>query len=288
MAKRKQAIKVCYAIMPFSDTDSCSAGQWTTIFNGLIKPAVEEAGLGYTCVRSKATTGNIIKKIVQHVYSANVVIADLTDKKPNVFYELGVRHTLRQRTILIAQSRDDIPSDLDGYSSHEYDWNTEPGQVQFRANIRDSLQHIEEDPDRSDNPVSDFLQERSFRILEFQREENSRKLRALIWELELLHGVLKEWEADEYDAFRHSYPALDHLIGTQYVNQEEFCRQAAGLRSLLEIVRDEQIDAHVVERLLRRVRLVKENALNLLVAYESGDSLSAVKVEEWKPTKGEK
>lgn len=191
MPKRKQTTKVCYVIMPFSDTDSCSAGQWTTIFNGLIKPAVEEAGLGYRCLRSKARTGNIIKNIVQDLYSANVVIADLTDKRPNVFYELGVRHTLRHRTILIAQSRHDISSDLDGYASHEYDWNTEPGQEQFRANIRDSLQYIEEDPDRSDNPVSDFLQERSFRILEFQREENSRKLGALFTELGVIHMTLE-------------------------------------------------------------------------------------------------
>ena len=233
MPKRKQTTKLCYVIMPFSDTDSCSAGQWTTIFNGLIKPAVEEAGLGYRCLRSKARTGNIIKNIVQDLYSANVVIADLTDKRPNVFYELGVRHTLRHRTILIAQSRHDISSDLDGYASHEYDWNTEPGQEQFRANIRDSLQYIEEDPDRSDNPVSDFLQERSFRILEFQREENSRKLGALFTELGVIHMTLETvreaMEEEGVDSMKRPIipcPALDHFLATYYVLNQGLIVQA--------------------------------------------------------------
>lgn len=286
MTKRKQTPKVCYVIMPFSDTKTCNEGQWTTIFNGLIKPAVEDAGLGYKCVRSKATTGNLIKKIVQDLYSANVVVADLTDQKPNVFYELGVRHTLRNRTILTAQRRKDIPSDLDGYASHVYDWKTNPGQDEFKANIRDSLHHIEQDPDRSDNPVSDFLRDRSHTVLEFRREENSQKLRALIQELDLISTVLAEFVekanragAANVPGLRQPSPALEHLIATQYVYNPWFSRSATALRGMLELLGDEDVPLPHATDILRNVKQFKRNTEKILRAYEAADPLAGVRRE---------
>jgi hypothetical protein len=92
----------CFVIMPFSATDSCSEQEWTQVFDSLIKPAVENCGLGYRAFRSSATRGNIVGAIMESLRDAHVVIADLTDQNPNVFYELGVRHSLRDRTILIA------------------------------------------------------------------------------------------------------------------------------------------------------------------------------------------
>jgi hypothetical protein len=117
--------KLCYVIMPFSSTASCSDGEWTSVYKGVITPAVESSGLGYVCRRSSATTGNLIRDIVGDLYEANVVIADLTDQRPNVFYELGVRHALKNRTIMIAQRLSDIPSDLLGYACVEYGWKTD-------------------------------------------------------------------------------------------------------------------------------------------------------------------
>lgn len=87
--------------MPFSKTKSCSEEEWTSIFENLLKPAVETAGLDYVCRRSEATRGNIIGAIVQDLYGSYVVIADLTDRNANVFYELGVRHALQNRSIIL-------------------------------------------------------------------------------------------------------------------------------------------------------------------------------------------
>ena len=41
-----------------------------------------------------------LKKIIEHIYKADAVVADLTDLNPNVFNEFGVRHSLRSGTIL--------------------------------------------------------------------------------------------------------------------------------------------------------------------------------------------
>ncbi len=144
--------------MPFSTTASCTEEEWTQLFDDVIKPAVEGATeLGYECRRSTATRGNLVRGILEDLQSAHVVVADLTDRNANVFYELGVRHTLTDRTILIAQSKDDIPFDLQSYAYHVYDWRTEKGREGFSERLRELLKNVDQQPTRPDNPVSDFL-----------------------------------------------------------------------------------------------------------------------------------
>ena len=152
--------RTCFVIMPFSATKSCSKEQWDHIFSEILKPAVEGAGLSYECRRSEATRGNIIAAIMQDLRSANVVLADLTDRNANVFYELGVRHALTNRTILLAQRKGDIPFDLRAYAYNIYDWRTEEGVEGLTRTVQRLLSDIDATPDRPDNPVSDFLKRR--------------------------------------------------------------------------------------------------------------------------------
>jgi hypothetical protein len=54
----------------------------------------------------------IIQDIFQLIYSARIVIVDFSHKNPNVMYETGIAHTLGKTVIPIAQSIDDVPSDV--------------------------------------------------------------------------------------------------------------------------------------------------------------------------------
>jgi len=149
--------RTCFVIMPFSNSNLCTEEEWTLIYDSIIKPAIEGANLDYECRRSAATRGNVVAAILQELRESYVVIADLTDANPNVFYELGVRHSLKDRTILISQNRDDIPFDLRAYANHVYDWQTEEGKEEFAERIEELLNEIDTNPERPDNPVSDFL-----------------------------------------------------------------------------------------------------------------------------------
>ena len=120
--------RVCFVIMPFSTTPSCTEEEWTEVFEQVLKPAVESSNLDYVCRRSVATRGNIVASIIQDLNDAYVVLADLTDRNANVFYELGVRHSLKTRSIIVAQKAKDIPFDLEAYAYHVYDWRTEKGR----------------------------------------------------------------------------------------------------------------------------------------------------------------
>jgi hypothetical protein len=149
--------RTCFVIMPFSATTLCTEDEWTWIFEKVFKPAVEGAGLDYECRRSVATRGNIVASILQELSDTYVVIADLTDRNANVFYELGVRHTLKDRTILVAQKKEDIPFDLLAYAYHVYDWKTDKGRAELAEKLAQLLSEIDANPERPDNPVSDFL-----------------------------------------------------------------------------------------------------------------------------------
>ncbi|MCO1600025.1 tetratricopeptide repeat protein [Desulfosporosinus nitroreducens] len=53
-----------------------------------------------------------IQDIFELIFCSKIVVVDFTGKNPNVFYEVGIAHTLGKIVIPISQSIDDIPSDL--------------------------------------------------------------------------------------------------------------------------------------------------------------------------------
>ena len=148
--------------MPISKPTSETQKDWKTIYEKIIKPAVESPELGFKCKRSIADRGNILKDIITDLYSSDVVIADLTDRNPNVFYELGVRHGLKHGTIILTQNRKFASIfDLSNYASHVYSWQTPSGKKKMIETIKELLRNYLANPDKSDNPVSDFLEHKA-------------------------------------------------------------------------------------------------------------------------------
>jgi len=92
------------AMMPFD-----------TAFNVVydsIREAADNAGL--RCRRADDIWENaaIIQDVVSLIDRSRIVICDCTGRNPNVFYEVGIAHTLGRDVILITQSEYDIPFDL--------------------------------------------------------------------------------------------------------------------------------------------------------------------------------
>lgn len=149
--------KTCLAIMPMSDSTSCLAKEWNEVYWQMIEPAVIQSPLEYTCTRSVVKLGNIIEEVLDSLNKADLVIADLTDRNPNVFYEIGVRHALRDRTILIAQTLEDVPFDLRQYSILVYDWRVKEGRERFKHALHELMNILESDPSKGVSPVRSYL-----------------------------------------------------------------------------------------------------------------------------------
>jgi hypothetical protein len=97
-----------FVIMPFTL-------EWSNrIWQKMIKPTIEKKGL--VPVRADDLFGqDIMEDIWSGILSARLVIADITNRNPNVFYELGIAHCLGKEVILLTQNKDDIPFDLNRY-----------------------------------------------------------------------------------------------------------------------------------------------------------------------------
>lgn len=54
----------------------------------------------------------VIQDIVSLIERSRMVVCDCSDRNSNVFYEIGIAHTLGKEVVLITQSKDDIPFDL--------------------------------------------------------------------------------------------------------------------------------------------------------------------------------
>lgn len=172
--------RVVFVVMPFSSTPTCTEAEWTEIFENVFRPAIEEAG--YACERSEPSVGSLTSSIIEKLHNSKIVLADLTDRNSNVFYELGVRHALSKRTILTTQDASHIPSDLRGYWYLPY--GIRPAEVRlFKESLGKLIGQIEEEPERSDNPVSDYLGRARREIFSFVERDNIKKLNALCTEL---------------------------------------------------------------------------------------------------------
>ena len=71
------------------------------VYDEFIRPALELAGLEPFRADEEARAGHIITDMFQELLVADLVVADLTIENPNVWYELGVRHALRARGVVI-------------------------------------------------------------------------------------------------------------------------------------------------------------------------------------------
>lgn len=63
--------------------------------------------LGFTLKKSddEYIEGDLLRNIVENIITSEIIIANLDGKNPNVFYELGIAHTLGKKTILISSYR---------------------------------------------------------------------------------------------------------------------------------------------------------------------------------------
>lgn len=120
-------------MMPFSSG-------FNAVYESL-KAGIEAAGM--RCLRADDIweRDHILDDVLSLIWRSRVVIADLSGKNPNVFYEAGIAHTLGRDTILVAQSLDDVPFDLRSIRALQY-LNNGEGRIALAEGVRRRLETI--------------------------------------------------------------------------------------------------------------------------------------------------
>jgi len=77
-----------------------------------IKGAAEDAGAYAERIDMMIFNEGILDRLFNQINKADVIVADMTGRNPNVFYEVGYAHALGKIVILLTQNAEDIPFDL--------------------------------------------------------------------------------------------------------------------------------------------------------------------------------
>jgi hypothetical protein len=135
--------------MPFSQTrPEHSEEYWNHFFEHFLTPALRN--VGFKPHRSEARTGKITKDIVRDLAYCELVVGVLTDNNPNVWYELGIRHSSRRGTIMLLQEGTKPAFDVGDYGILFYKENNP-------TDLEEQLRRFIASVPRDDSPVADFL-----------------------------------------------------------------------------------------------------------------------------------
>jgi hypothetical protein len=122
-----------------------SANQYRDVFS----PAIKDAGLEPVRADELFSTGTVIEQIWEQIRRAKVLLADLTGKNANVFYELGLAHAKRKPVVFTSGKLEDVPFDLRHLRVIIYDLQDPFWGEKLKKNLSAYLKHARSEPDKS-------------------------------------------------------------------------------------------------------------------------------------------
>lgn len=128
-----------FVISPFGEP-------FDTYFAQIVKPSLEECGLYAVRGDSLYRPTTIVDDIWQGIQEAKLLIAELTDRNPNVFYELGLAHAISKPVILISKSIEDVPFDLRSIRVLVYDKDHPDWGSKLRASLTKAIKEVLQSP----------------------------------------------------------------------------------------------------------------------------------------------
>lgn len=231
--------KLCFVIMPFSETsEKHTEKYWTDHFQNFLKPLIEECGQ-LEARRSESLRGDILKQIITNLVVSPIVVADLTDFNPNVYWELGVRQSFRYGTITIAEVGTALPFDVFAKGTLFYH-DSHIGNEQFCSDFKRTIGHCLVSPNSPDSSVLETLSGRGTLFEIIHRAEILRRIDALIEEYNWNHKLLleiiglvkknkKNLEDRTWVSSRFMSAAAELLVIDRYLDENQSFYETIGI-----------------------------------------------------------
>lgn len=158
----------CFVIMPIGDQTingaTVTAADLKKKYDFIIKEAVQKAAPDLSVIRAdeELNPNSISNDIFLKLMHSTYVIADITYPNPNVFYELGIRHAISPRTILIREkSAQSIPFDISHLRYIEYTQDPD-GMHNLAEQLKLRFDFYAKNPDKPDNQFLELCSFTSF------------------------------------------------------------------------------------------------------------------------------
>lgn len=241
-----------FVVMPIKEKGSPEFVHFRALYDDVIRPALRTAGYRATRADDVQETGAVTRDVIKRLAEADLVVADLSDLNPNVFYELGIRHALcgSGTIMMLDQARTQgLPFDVMPYRTILY-----ASDVAGIAKLRSELQTLASgvsarSTDHRDSPVHDAV---SMLPVDVLASAAGKVDQAMAEQLATLRIRLREYEdrfgvSDAESPTEHASPldtVLEALakaergeLPTDLINQAEDAARQHDSHTFLERIR---------------------------------------------------
>lgn len=176
--------KPCFVIGPIAREGTPEWVKATAVLDHIIRPGAKDAGYLAERADDLPRPGTITPEIVRRLLTDDMVIADLTDWNPNVFYELAIRHCSPQKAvILLIEKGQRIPFDVSAERTIFYDTGDWSSPERCRKQFANQIRFAEQNADKLDSPVSTAVDVMAYRESEKPIEQQMGQLMFLMQEI---------------------------------------------------------------------------------------------------------
>jgi len=208
-SEKEPRSKSCFVICPI-DKPNTPIRKWSDdVLDCIITPVVTEAGYAPPIRADRVNeSGVITRQIVDHLIDSDLVIADLSYRNPNVFYELAVRHMTKKPCIHMIRYGENNPFDTAGNRAIDFEIDIR-NALKAKEDLKNHITSIQRGKYETDNPISSAL---TLKNLEKSGQTEQYSLGQVLEELRDLRNEIKDRKATSsriYSPFRNY---LDNTI----------------------------------------------------------------------------
>lgn len=151
------ADKICFIICPIGDKGTDTYLRSDQLKRHILMPVLDE--LHYEGVRADEInrSGSISEQIIGHIIEDSMVIADLTDYNPNVFYELAIRHAYKKPFVQMIILGQKLPFDVSDQRTIKYNLSDPDNIEQSRIDLKKYIENLEQNPSDIITPISSAI-----------------------------------------------------------------------------------------------------------------------------------
>jgi len=119
--RRSGVVRTCFVISPIGETSSPTRNNADKLFRHIIEPVCKACDFEAVRADLLDNAGSITQTVVEYLETAELVIADITEHNPNVFYEMGFRVRTNKPIIHLKRKGETLPFDIGAIRAFEYD-----------------------------------------------------------------------------------------------------------------------------------------------------------------------
>lgn len=231
-------MKTCFVIAPIGEIGSETRKRSDLVLKYVILPAAEQCGYAALRADQISEPGLITSQVIQHIIDDPLVIADLTERNPNVFYELAIRHALKKPLVQIIKSGEQMPFDVAGTRTISVDHRDLESVEIAKQEIVKQIESLEKKPQDIETPISVAVELKFLRQSENPEDRSLAGLVSSLSEIKLELSNLWEHRLTRANQDRLLY-MIERLTDKSDEMQQQIYIQFAELISQFQVLMDE-------------------------------------------------